>query len=325
MRSRLSPTRLNVAVTFTVIAAACLTGYASPADTLQITADDAMITVHEADRRIACYRYDGTSFKPYIKELYTPAGINVLLDSPADHVHHHALMFALEINGTDFWGETQTPACGTQRHVALTKTRIGRGKDSRFARFAQTLGWLAPDDAGPLITEERIICLDRLEGEEVTLLTWSTKLRPAPGRTTLKVDGRHYFGLGMRFVRPMDRTGTFSNADNLPGEVFRGDERLVRSRWCAYSAEIDGKPVTVAMFDAPANPRPAVFFTMKDPFAYLAATLNLHEKSLTLNRGDSLDLAYGVAVWDGKVEAVRIETIYRKWLALLAGHAANAK
>ena len=296
----------------------------SSAPRLQVTADDTVVTIHEGAKPVAVYRYCGAPFKPYLRELYTPAGINVLLDSPSDHVHHHALMFALGLDGVDFWGETQEPACGVQRHVALAGIDFGQGDGSQSARFTQRIDWIAPGGTRAVLTEDRIVRLHRLQGDDVTLLTWSARLRPAPGRATLTVDGRHYFGLGMRFVRAMDRTGTFFNPDNLPGEVFRGDERLLRSRWCAYSAEIDGKPVTVAMFDSPANPRcPAVWFTMKDPFAYLAATLGLHEQTLALNEGSSLDLTYGIALWDGKVETGRVEALYRKWLTLTAAEIEN--
>ena len=86
----------------------------------------------------------------------------------------------------------------------------------------------------------------------------------------MTLSGSHYFGLGMRFVRSMDG-GEFFNADGKEGTIFRGEERLVRSNWCAYTAAIDGKPVTVAMLGHPDNPRhPTTWFTMAKPFAYLS-------------------------------------------------------
>lgn len=313
MKSCSASTRRISIVVSTSLLIAWLNAYGSAPDCLQITADPDTLTVHRAARPIAQYRYGDAPFKPYLKELYTPAGRNVLLDSPHDHVHHHGLMFALEIEGVDYWGETQTPACGIQQHTALTDLDL----QPQTACFNQTIKWIAPKAARPTAVEQRTIRLHSLKDEDVTLLTWSTRLHPAPDRPNLTITGRHYFGLGMRFVRAMDRTGAFFNSDNNPGKVVRGDERLTPSRWCAYSAEIDGKPVTVAMFDLPANPRhPATWFTMKDPFAYVAATLALNEQPLTLNAGSTLDLTYGVALWDGATDASAIEALYKKWVAL---------
>ncbi len=106
------------------------------------------------------------------------------------------------------------------------------------------------------------------------------------------LSGSHYHGLGLRFVRSMDATGEFRNPDNDPGVIFRGEERLTRSRWCAYTAQADGKTVTAAMFDHPDNPRyPATWFTMAKPFAYMSATLRLHEEPLKVSRRQAPDVA----------------------------------
>ena len=84
-----------------------------------------------------------------------------------------------------------------------------------------------------------------------------------------------------------------------------------RSAWCAYSAAADGKPVTVAMFDDPKNPRhPATWFTMDAPFAYLAATLNLSKEPLPIESAEPLTLRYAVAVWDGDVGPEKIGKLY---------------
>ena len=115
----------------------------------------------------------------------------------------------------------------------------------------------------------------------------------------------------------MDNDGEFRNADGKAGKVYRGDEQLVWSRWCAYTAKAEGKEVTVAMFDHPSNERhPATWFTMSKPFAYVSATLNLHEEPLKVASGESLVLRYAVAIWDGRTETEKIENAYKGWTAL---------
>jgi len=117
-------------------------------------------------------------------------------------------------------------------------------------------------------------------------------------------------------VESMDKVGTFFNASDAEGEGVRGTEKLTRATWCAYTAEADGKPVTVAMFDHPDNARhPAYWFTMYDPFSYLSATLNLWKEPMTLKTGQPLTLRHGVALWDGRIDKDTVEKAYQRWLA----------
>ena len=102
---------------------------------------------------------------------------------------------------------------------------------------------------------------------------------------------------------------------------MHGDEKLTPTKWVAYSAKADGKPVTVAMFDHPANLRhPAKMFTMNTPFAYIAATLNVWKEPITLKAGHPLNLCYGVAVWDGAVDKDTVERVYECWVKLSGVH-----
>jgi hypothetical protein len=133
--------------------------------------------------------------------------------------------------------------------------------------------------------------------------------------------GRHYFGLGLRLAEPFEGVGSFSHADGAEGVVVRGDERLTTARWCAYTARVDGRTVTVAMFDHPRNLRhPARFFTMAEPFAYLSATLDLEEHPLVLAPGEELALLWGLAVWEERVPSEVIEREYRSWVRGAQSH-----
>jgi len=147
------------------------------------------------------------------------------------------------------------------------------------------------------------------------VVLWQSRLSVPKGKPSVTLTGAHYFGLGIRFIQAMDGVGSFHNADGKPGTVFRGEEKLVRSDWCAYTAQADGKDVTVAMFGYPENARhPTMWFTMTKPFAYLAATLGLHETPLELVVGQPLTLCYGVALCDGIATSEQIDLLYRQWL-----------
>jgi hypothetical protein len=294
----------------------------------QIVVDADGLAVREGRATLLQYRYGDVPFKPYVKELLTPSGVNVLLDAPPDHLHHHALMFACAVNNVDFWGEAVgqmgdrasghfEPLPGKQQHLRFDDVAVTGPEGHRWARYGESLRWVAQPNDEPLLTEHRTITAGRIGKPEITVLTWESRLSVPKGKESVVLSGSHYHGLGLRFIRSMDANGEFRNPDNDPGVIFRGEERLSRSRWCAYTAKADGKIVTVAMFDHPDNPRsPATWFTMAKPFAYVSATLRLHEEPLKVLAGKPLTLRYGVALWDGRPETSQIDDLHRQWAAM---------
>jgi hypothetical protein len=253
-------------------------------------------------------------FKPYVRKFLSPAGVNVLRDMVPDHPHHHALMFAVAVDGVDFWAETKANG----RELTRRFTAVRSAADSQLpGLLAETLDWVGPADAKPLAHESRMIGVFRTPVLAASLLTWRTQLSAPEGAASIKLSGSHYFGLGLRFPASMDGKAEFFTARGpREGEVVRGDETMVRGPWMACTGEVDGKPVTVAMFDSPANVRPVLWFTMVKAFAYVSATINLYREPLVVEAAKPLALTYGVAVWDGKQKADEIEKLYKQWMAL---------
>jgi hypothetical protein len=290
---------------------------------LTIVKNDTTVSVSDAGRRVLRYRYANVPMKPYVDQLFSPAGVQVLRDSPHDHKHHHGLMFATAADGVDFWGEE--PQSGKQKKRSLT-TRDGmrsqpHGKLHRCSGVAEYLDWTSPANKLLLVEYREVYALDEATVERpsfgASLIEWRSRLQAPPGSKTVVLSGAHYFGLGMRFPTSMDSGGRFFNADDKQGEIVRGDERVTPTRWCAYTAKADGKTVTVAIFDHPKNCRhPARMFTMNTPFAYLSATCNVWKEPITIKAGKPLDLRYGVAVWDGAVDKKTVEKLYQRWLKL---------
>ena len=279
---------------------------------VNVNTDGKSVTVAAGKRLLLEYRYGGDPFKPYVRQWTTPAGVQVLRDSPHDHVHHHALMFAIGAGGVDFWSENKR--CGRQVHRAFAGAKTAGAATNPGVAIVEKLDWLGPDKAG-ILGEKRTIRLDTTHPQGASLLTWQTALTPAKGRKSVKLHGSHYFGLGVRFVVPMDTGGRFFNPTGKAGKTVRGTERLVAAPWCAYTAKADGQIVTMAMFDHPGNARPALWFTMTGHFAYLSATTNLWKQPVVLPAGGTLELVYGVALWDGQAKPDAIEKLYKHWLA----------
>ncbi len=269
------------------------------------------VMVPEGERAVIEYRFGGDLFKPYVRKLLSPGGANVVRDMVPDHAHHHGLMFAVCVDGVDFWGEAG--ACGRQKHQGFDEA-APRPAGPSLGAVAERIDWVSAE-RGHLACEHRTIDVNREQDAGASLVTWRTHLEPAEGRASIKVDGRHYCGLGLRMPASTDNQAEFfTAAGKADGEVVAGDERLTRGKWMACAGTADGKPVTVVLFDYPGNPRPALWFTMGKPFAYVSATLNLHREPLTVEAGKPLALVYGVAAWDGHAKPDAIERLYQRWL-----------
>lgn len=263
-------------------------------------------------RHIADWQPLANPKKPYIAQLYAPAvkPLPVLEDSPADHVHHHGLMFALGGDGTDFWTETGAPNIGTQQPAGYRPLPAGNG-------YTQSLRWLAADGTH-LLSETRTICV-RVAGtgaDAVHWLDWQSVLTPAPERESVKLSGSHYFGLGMRFDPRWSNHGAFLWQNTKGQTVVRGDEKLTPGRWCAVTHTVDGQPVTVLMLSHPDNPRPGAWFTMTKPFCYLSATYDLEKNPFVLTRGTSWTLRHGLAVMAHQADHAALAETAQLWLKI---------
>lgn len=285
--------------------------------------NDAYLVVFSGASPVLQYRYDGSPYKPFVKELFTPGGIQVLRDAPADHLHHHGIMFAVAADKVGFWEET--PQSGRQAPRDLEPAKLTVRDDVSRIGFTQRLDWMAPGATGPVLEERRTIEILAADGLTPTLMSWTTQLAPAPGHDAVELTGAHYYGLGIRLLQSLDRVGRFIYASGEAGEIVRGEERLTPSAWCAYTVPADDARVTIALFSHPSDARhPPRMFTMPQPFAYAAATLNLWKEPLVIEAGRPLTLVYGVALWDGAADRDEIERVYQKWTVACGQQVASA-
>ena len=271
-----------------------------------------IITISSGDKPMLEYIQTSNPNKVYVSKLFTPSGMQILLDSPHDHIHHHGLMYALDSGKNITWW-LDGKKMGKQVPVGKTETK----KEKRSAAIKQALSWNTADGTA-ILKEARTISVHKGTDIPATLLTWNTVLSVAGKDPVPLATKKHYAGLGIRFVLKMDKIGLFIFPDGKNSTAVRGTENVTPDTWCAYRTAIDDKPVTVAMFSAPSNFRhPTYWFTMTAPFAYISATLNLYRDPYTLKPGFDLDLTYGVAVFNGKQDKSAIEKLYQAWLKLL--------
>lgn len=272
------------------------------------------------------YAMAPTNYKPYVKELRTLAGDNLLLDAPPDHRHHHGLMYAITVNGTNFWEEQTAP--GVQRLLAVPSRLVGATPDGRpRAAFAHPLAWVAGTHrehtnalSVALLLERRTLTLVVDPAAREVALYWAAEFAVGPAAEQVTLSGTAYHGLGMRFARDFDLRAQHINSEDAP---YSAEQKwdVIPARWAATLGHLDGRPVMAAILAGPHNAGPSRFFSMRNPFAYLSATQGLDEKPLTYKRGERFRLDYLVLARADHPGPEVLEARYRKWLSELGAAA----
>jgi hypothetical protein len=228
-------------------------------------------------------------------------------------------MFAISVNGCNFWEEFNKKY-GKQITVTINPKQDNKNPKQDDKKtpddtdsLVSELDWT--DGGGKiLLKEERKISVQK--ESDVTLLDWVTTLKTQDQKAILDKSNHHYFGLGMRFVESMDKSGQFfTDNEKNKFDIVRTDDRLTLCRWVAYRAKLGDAPVTVAIFGHKENPIPTMAFTKGESrsYAYLGITLNLHRKPVEMKPNSSLTFRYRVAVWDGEVKPETIENAFLKY------------
>jgi hypothetical protein len=263
-------------------------------------------TVSYQGKPLLVYAFDPQKFKPYVKELRTIRGDNVLRDAPFDHLHHHALMYGIRVNGINFWEETS--GNGVEKPVQTAPPEFGFEQNSSGklpqATISQVLDWVAPEDAflptnAPvaLLVERRILVLTVDEPHAEVALEWRSQFEVGPRTNTITLTGANYHGLGIRFLQELDPLAVHSLAGVRP-DLANNRQEVSAASWAAVSFAVPGHPGTLVLAGHPSNPRGhATYFSMLTPFAYLSATQALDKEPLVYHRGDKWELRYLVLLY----------------------------
>lgn len=288
---------------------------ADPVFNLAFRPDTREVDVEYKGRKLLTYVLRPSPFKPYVRELYSLNGINVLLDAPSDHLHHHGLMYAVTVNGTNFWEET--PKAGYQVSGPDVDRRVFKRPDGLpAAELSQELRWVSQKDApadAALLIERRTLAVTVDEPAGEVAVQWKSDFQVGPGADNVTLSGSAYQGLGLRFPPPFDHTGRRANSE---GAAYTAEATwdVTPARWASMAQTINGKDVTVTVFDDPANAAEPRFFSMLNHFAYISATQGLDEKPLVYARGDRFSLRYLVTVHAANRTSTELNHRFERWL-----------
>ena len=274
-------------------------------------------------RKLLAYAFATNQFKPYVRELYSLTGENVLLDAPPDHLHHHGLMFAVRVNGVNFWEERDQP--GHEVHVKLLDQRSGwNTRELPEASFTELIHWvphgdesLADTTPAAFLIERRALTLSVNESAREVSLAWHGEFEVGARTNRVQLHGSDYNGLGLRLPASWNRVARHQNSENAP-YVTGGKRDVFPARWSTVSPGASEDDVQVALFARPAgHPGTNAFFSMTDPFTYLSATIRLDQKPLELRAGDHFSLDYLVLVYPTRRTPEQMERRYQAWVGEL--------
>lgn len=273
--------------------------------------------------RVFLCRFATNQFKPYVRELFTLQGDNVLRDSPPDHLHHHGLMYAVQINGVNFWEEKTDP--GIEKNIKILTHGVTRHNDGRDqATCSWLIHWLPPgvkDSAdSALLIERRTLALTVDESAREVALQWNAAFEVGRGAQKVNLHGTDYNGLGMRLPQSFDRVAQFENSENAPYPGLKNEptRNITNAKWSAVSGKIENREIMVVIFGSPDNRAGNHFFSLLEPFAYSGVTQALDQQSIDYARGDKFELCFLITIYSAKQSPEFLNRRYAIWRGLNA-------
>ncbi len=271
--------------------------------------------------------------KPYLAPLRTVSGVVVTRAYPMDasvpgeahdHPHHRGLWFTHgDVNGYDFWGnEAEQKGAGKGKGDVVLK-KVNKVTSGKTGTIDATFAWNAGGKT--LLTENR----------RMTFYS-DPQLRTIDFDLTLSPDEKVTFGdtkegmFAIRLAAPLEeaqprgitepkRNGRLMNAQNKAGEKLVWGKR---SEWADYSGQINGKPVGIAIFDHPGNPRHPTYWHSRSYGLFATNIFGVHDfendktrdGSLTIQPGQPLRFRFRVVVHE-EMNAIRLGELFQAYTA----------
>ncbi|HEX6972652.1 MAG TPA: DUF6807 family protein [Limnochordia bacterium] len=290
---------------------------------LRLEERDGSIEVWQGGVRLFRYCTRAEASKPHCDLLALPAdagelaGTNLVLSRPHDHVWHYGLFFVPKlVDGINCWESELFRREGRTHGWGYSCGLLAEATEGPTVSFSDTVLWRS-SEGEELLRERRSISICEPTGPAYTL-EWRVRLEAVGQHRHLSSESRHghYSGLSIRFVRSM------ANGRLLhPGGENPPPDSGVKGPWCDYTGYLDGSPrlgepheAGIALFDHPANRYASRFFTMNQPFGFIAANPTYYQV-LTLRLDEPLELSWAVWVHAGRPERSAIESAYRQWVS----------
>jgi hypothetical protein len=288
------------------------------------------IDVSVDGRPFTTYYFSQATAKPYLMPLRTPSGVVVTRGFPVVNdvsagnpkassfePHQRPLYFGHgDIDGLDYWGEEVFSKYyddhGRQAYGHMVLKSIEEAGNSGTIRARFTLN--SPN--------KRVI------GEETQSFAFS-------GDTVSRIIDCEFVLHATNGPIAIGDTKEGTFAIRLAPELSAPHDHMLNSKgavgekaiwgkpadWVSYSGTIEGKPVTVTVFDSPESFRHPTTWHARayglfaaNPFGAREFTADPNQDgSWTIPEGKSLRFKYRVIIRDGEVPAAQIDEAYRKY------------
>ena len=276
-------------------------------------ATDDRIVVSIAGERFTEYRHTGLQ-RPILFPLFAAGELPVTRQFPlvegvpgesADHPHHQSVWFAHgDVNGLDYWS-------------GLARIRHEKA-EIQGNSILSTQSWL--DGEKLVCHEETMISFHATE--KWRLIDFRAILRAGESPVTFGDTKEGTFAMRthpMLQIKGDDGSirATAFNSEGISGVDIWGK----RARWVHYEGTIENRTVGITMMDAPSNLRHPNFWHARDYGLIAANPFGLHELgglpagagNITLAPGQSLNLRYGIVIWNGAADETSINGLFAEF------------
>lgn len=222
-----------------------------------------------------------------------------------DHPHHRSLWFAHgDINGVNFWAETQKGKVGTVAHLEFTRLESGKP-----AIIAARNAWLDPD--GKKICEDhRTLRFDA--DETARWIDFDIEFKATEEPVTFGDTKEGTFGVRVAESIKVDARlgGKIINSHGQENEAAWAK----RADWVDYFGPVKGRIAGIAIINHPSSLRYPTFWHvrtyglfMANPFGFQTFTGDKNQNgSYTLPAGETLKFQYRVLLHVGDHREGRI-------------------
>jgi hypothetical protein len=291
---------------------------------------DGRIEVSIDGKPFTTFYFGADAPKPYLHPLRAADGTIVTRLYPMenvageshDHPHHRGLWFTHgNVNGLDFWAnEPNIESTVPKGKVVLRKVEK---VDAASGTIRAVFEWRTPGDK-LLLTEDRTMVF----GGDASRRTIDFDVTFQAASEPVKFGDTKEGFFAIRLATPLEephrraqgpeRTGKIVNAEGKIGEENNWGKR---SPWVDYSGKLDGKPVGVAIFDHPSNPKHPTYWHVRSYGLFAANIFGEHDfyddktkdGSMTVEPGKTLRFRYRVLIHAGDTQAAGIADLYKDY------------
>jgi hypothetical protein len=299
----------------------------------------ASVNFQKADGQIEV-KIDGQTFttfyfgpdtpKPYLHPLRAADGTIVtrlypmqnVEGEPHDHPHHRGLWFTHgDVNGLDFWANEPGQE-GPAKKGKIVLKEIAK-VDAASGTICAAFDWQTPE--GKLVlTEDRTMVFSGDANRRVIDFDVTFRAGSGPVKFGDTKEGSFAIRLAAPLEEPRprtkgpERTGKIVNAEGKAGEALNWGKR---SPWVDYSGKLNGKPVGIAIFDHPSNPKHPTYWHVRSYGLFAANIFGEHDfyndkardGSVQIAPGGTLRFRYRVVIHSGDTQAAGIAELYQQY------------